>query len=132
VKMINGGIAELSLVAELDGVKCKIRADYIIPDKGIIFDVKTSRQETSPEIFKESVSMFGYDLSAALYARVAEAVYGRPFDFYFGVISKSDLNCEVYLASDKTIALGNQMVSQALRTYKRCLATGIWEPITEV
>jgi exodeoxyribonuclease VIII len=87
-ELVTGGIAEASLFTNLYDLPIKVRFDYIIPEKGIIFDLKTSRKEVDPESFTRTVEEYGYHVSAALYLDAAEKHYGRPFKFYYGAISK--------------------------------------------
>lgn len=133
VELINGGEAEFTICQELQGVKIKVRADYINVDKGYIADVKTSGFPVTPrESFSFTMDRYKYDLSAALYAQVAEQFYGKKFEFYFIAISKPKSllelgECQVYRVSKDTRARGDHMVSEALSTYKRCMATGLWQ-----
>ncbi len=126
VKLLQGGAAEHTMVAELLGVPCKARADYINTDKGYIADVKTTSYPADIDSFRDVIHRFHYDLSAAFYCDIAYKVYGKIFDFYFVVLSKSDLTCEVYRASTETLSTGSGMVMQALVLYKRCQASGVW------
>jgi hypothetical protein len=127
IKMLSGGAAEHTMVAELLGVPCKARADYINIDKGYIADVKTTSFPADVDNFRDVVRRFHYDLSAAFYCDIAYRVYNKIFDFYFIVLSKSDFNCEVYKASTETLSAGAGFVTQGLVLYKQCKASGIWD-----
>lgn len=125
--LLKGGAAELSIATELEGVNVKARFDYIHTNKAYIVDVKTSRDPAGRQYFKDTIQQYQYDLSAALYLQVAEQFYGKKFDFYWLVISKTDTpECKVYKLSEKTRAEGNRKVLLALDKYKQCLETGIW------
>jgi len=128
IHMLQGGHAELSICTTMMDVAVKMRADYINIDKGYIFDVKTTGYVADIEIFKQTIADFQYDLSGALYCMIAELHYGKPFDFYFGVISKPDLQADVYKMSKKSMEFGREKVKAALETYKKCIATGLWAP----
>lgn len=126
VQLVEGCITEHTICAELSGVPVKIRADGIRPGEGIILDVKTTGYGSDKESFIMTLKKLDYQLSAALYCQVAEQFYGRPFKFYFIVLSKRDKTCDVYKASQDTRHEGDQMVATALRKYKKAKETGIW------
>jgi len=127
VELVSGGFAEHTLFSELDGVKSKVRADYINIDKGYIADVKTTSGMTDVDSFKFTVDSFMYDLSAALYCKLFEDHYGKKFDFYFIVLGKRDSSCEVYKLSSTSKAEGMRKVNKALDIYKKCKKSGIWQ-----
>jgi len=126
LQLFTGGEAELSLATTLYGVQVKMRADYINPDAGYLVDLKTTRWPSSPDIFRRTVGELGYELSASLYCEIAYQVYGKIFDYYWAVISKTDYECQVYKASTHTLSNGSAMVSKALVTYKKCLQNNNW------
>lgn len=124
--LLKGGISELSLATHILDVPVKMRADYINADKGYILDVKTTRWGSDIDTFRRVVRELGYELSAALYCQIAYQVYGKIFDFYWAVVSKSDFECQVYKASTHTLSDGSALVNKALVAYKKCLQSGIW------
>lgn len=124
--LLKGGAAELSLAAKILGVPVKMRADYINPDQGYILDVKTTRWPSDADTFRRTMRELGYELSAALYCKIAYEVYGKLFDFYWCVISKTDIETQVYKASTNTICEGSAMVEKALVLYKRCMEQQNW------
>lgn len=126
VKMLQGGVAEVNLFGEILGVPMKIRPDYINVEQGYIVDVKTTAYPASIDAFKETIKDYMYDLSAALYCNIAYQNYHKVFDFYFIVISKSDLICDIYKASADTISNGLGLTISATMKYKRCKESEIW------
>jgi exodeoxyribonuclease VIII len=126
VKLTSGGFPEHSMVSEILGVPVKARADYININDGYIVDIKTTAYESGPEVFKHVIQEYSYHLSAALYCQIAHDNYGKLFDFYFVVISKQDLGCEIYKASSETLTSGAGQVTRALVLYKKCLDSGVW------
>ena len=127
VELVSGGFPEYTVAGEINGVKLKARADYINIDKGYIADVKTTGYSSELETFSYTIDRFSYDLSAALYAMMFEQYYGKPFDFYFIVLSKKEKTCDVFKTSEETMERGKAMVHEAIATYKNCLATGVWK-----
>ena len=131
VHLLKGGAAELSLASEILGVPVKMRADYINPDAGYILDVKTTRWPSGADTFRRTVKELGYELSAALYCEIAYRVYGKIFDFYWLVVSKTDVETQVYKASTHSLSDGSALVNKALVAYKKCLETGVWPDTLE-
>lgn len=124
--MLRGGFAEHTMTSEILGVPVKARADYININDAYIADVKTTSHPADSEIFRMTVQEYMYSLSAALYCQIAFNNYGKLFDFYFIVISKVDLTCDIYKASSATLSEGAALVTQSLVLYKKCKASGIW------
>jgi exodeoxyribonuclease VIII len=127
--LISGGFPEYTVAGEINGVRLKARADYINIDKGYIADVKTTGYSSELDTFSFTVDRFSYELSAALYAMMFERHFGKPFDFYFIVLSKKEKTCDVFKASEDTMERGKMMVYQALATYQKCLKAGVWGSI---
>lgn len=126
--LLSGGEAEQSIALVLSDVRVKARFDYVNFNaaEAYILDLKTSREPAGKEHFKQTIKQFRYDLSAALYVAVAQEHYQKPFSFYWGVLSKEDIECRVYKASAKTMNIGEANCIAALQKYKKCLSTGIW------
>ena len=66
------GTVEESAFAEIDGVKCRARFDRRIP--GALLDLKTTSAKPGGDSLGRAVLDYGYDLSAAHYLTVAEAL----------------------------------------------------------
>jgi hypothetical protein len=126
-KLLQGGEPEQTICTELFGIPTKVRFDYINMDEGYIADIKTSSYPADADTFRLTCSQFGYQLSAALYTAVASKFYNKEFVFYFVVISKKDLVCEVYKASESFMSKGLDDVVKAGKIYKQCKETGLWE-----
>jgi hypothetical protein len=126
VELVDKGEAEHSICAELMEVQVKKRSDWINIEDGYIADVKTSAHPVDIDSFKQTISKYKYDLSASLYCMIAEEFYGKPFDFYFICISKSELDCQVFKVSRESMDRGKLAVIKALKSYKKCMDTGIW------
>lgn len=129
--LIEGAEVEHTLCVELAGVPVKVRFDALQVEQGRGADVKTTGYTGDVESFKQTVKDLQYDLSAALYTMAAEQVYGRPFDFYFIVLSKLARDCNVYKTSQETLNAGKRKVIEALNLYKQCKASGVWKKENE-
>lgn len=126
MNFLSGGEAEQTICGMLHDIPIKVRFDYINVERGFIFDVKTTGYSGDVEVFKLTTKDLSYDLSAALYLSMAEIHYGKPFDFYFGVLSKRDETANVYKLSKKTRLEGARKVVDACLKLKRAQETGIW------
>lgn len=128
VKMVDSCDKEYTICAEVEGVACKMRADAINVEQGFIADIKSTSYSAELEIFKENAysQLLSYDISAALYTKIAEIQYGKPFDFYYIVISKQDYVCHIYKASQQSIINGRNKISKALGSLKEFRKTGKW------
>ena len=128
VEMINACDKEYTICADVDGVLCKMRADAINVEAGFIADIKSTSYSAELEVFKENAysQLLSYDISAALYTKIAEIQYGKPFDFYYIVISKQDYVCHIYKASQQSLINGRNKISKALTSLKQFRQTGNW------
>lgn len=122
--ILDGCLFEHTIVSMLHDVPVKVRADAINIEKGYIVDVKTTAYSPDPQSFKNVIDMLYYDLSAALYCAVAEQTYNKEFDFYFIVLSKENMQCEIYKASLNTMVHGTQKLSKAMEMYKNYIKLG--------
>ena len=126
---IKGGFAEHTICGELHGIPIKIRTDYLNADEGYIVDVKTTAYPAEKESFKLTVEGLMYHLSAALYCAMAEKYYGKPFKFYFLVLSKKTKECEVYRLSEAKRQEGDQIVAAACAKYWKAKVSGNWSEL---
>lgn len=77
---------ELTLLHTRDGkASIKGKTDAIDVEKGIIYDVKSISRL---KYYKNHIRNFGYGNQASLYTRLAELVYGKPFQFVWFFVSK--------------------------------------------
>lgn len=126
VSLLSYGHPEHTMFGKLQGIPVKVRADYINLNNNYLVDIKTTAYPSDLECFKETIKEYKYDLSASLYLDIAEQTYNRLFDFYFIVISKCDLVCDVYKLSADTRSAGASLVTHAISKYKKCKESGIW------
>lgn len=125
--LLENSLYEHTLCSEISGVKVKCRADSICPERGIITDIKTTSYASGLSQFKETLQRSHYEISAALYCIIAEQIYGKPFSFYFIVLSKDDLQCHIYKTSFETLELGKSRTKAALEFFKQAKLTNEWK-----
>ena len=125
------GEAEETLCGEIDGVKIKVRFDYR-KVKGIIAsinDIKTTQYPIETKSDIESVSAnWDYQLSAALYADMAEKYTGIKHDFYFCYINTKTSTVQLVKASEQMLEEGRNQYKQAIKLLKKARTGGEYYP----
>jgi len=70
---------------------------------------------------------YQYQVQAALYVDVAEAIDGKNRDFYWVAVEKdAPYAVAVYKASDEMLERGRQQYIKAIDLYKECAALDLW------
>ena len=119
---------ELSAVFDepVSGQRCKFRADGIVSEPAVIFDLKTTI-DASPESFAKSVFNFGYHRQAALYLHGAAAV-GLTIDAFviLAVENTPPYAAAAYRIMDEAVEAGWDELSRLLDRYARCDRAGEW------
>lgn len=123
-ELICNGEAEKTLCVEINGVKVKVRADYLQGTN--IIDLKTTGYGTSLEEVQSSTMKWQYDLSAALYTDAFTQYTGEKHDFYFVYLSKKYNSCEVFKASEQLLENGRKKYLEAIETLKKNRESGLW------
>jgi len=130
--LIENGVAEHTLCVELDGMKIKVRADYI--KEGMIIDVKTSSDPVDKFSAAKTIIRFDYDLSAALYVDAFKAYTGQDHDFIFAFLNKQNGDVGILKASEALLENGRKKYKTAIKNLAEAEKTGIYfkEGIQEV
>jgi hypothetical protein len=123
-ELFEGGQAEQTLCVELDGVKVKVRCDYL-KDKQII-DLKTTGNGVSYDEMVNTCLKFDYDLSAALYCDAFTQITGEEHGFTFCFTSKQTSECAVVKASKQFLENGRKKYKTAIKQLKKARETGIY------
>jgi hypothetical protein len=121
------GVAEMTVGAEINGVKVKVRTDYFreFSNFASIQDVKTTRHKVgTPFAAKNVCDELDYDLSVALYVDVVRTVIDKPIDFYFLFLSKANGEVKLFKASEAMIARGREKYLAAIEELKAARASG--------
>jgi hypothetical protein len=121
-KLICDGVAERSLCVKLDGVKIKVRADYLKDNK--VIDIKTTQSLLDPEKIQNVIVRYDYDLSAALYVDALEKFTGKKHEFYFVFIKKDSFEVGCFKASQQMIDNGRRKYRKAIEIIKKGRKTG--------
>lgn len=111
------------------GALCKIKPDSVKQAGGgvVLADLKTT-SDASPAGFSKSAGAFGYHIQQSLYCEGYEAVTGVPvIGFVFVAVSNEyPYDCAPYVLDDVAESHGKLKVRQALNTYAKCKADGVW------
>lgn len=123
---VSKGIVETRIDFDFHGVEMRCKPDLVLPDLGLIVDIKTSR-DASKEGFEKSVVKFGYHRQAFLYSLACESKYNRSFRFLFGVVGieqPHDTGC-YELDADLFSAGADEALTLVLQLKQRA-ATNDW------
>ena len=113
---------ECSMIAEVDGTLCRIRADIFMPPR--IIDYKTTG--INLDNFAKQAAKFGYDLQAAMYLRVAEEL-GYPCDWLFLVQeTTAPYPVQIFKPTLEFLEVGKRKFAQALSIWQECMLLGEW------
>ena len=124
-ELLQNGTPEQTLCVELEGVKVKVRADFINGAPSIV-DVKTANSALDLDSLDGIFSHWHYRLSAALYTDAFTQFTGKKHDFYYIFSSTKYASCRVVKASEKHLEIGRKQYKKALELLKTCKRTGIW------
>ena len=113
---------ECTMIAEVEGVLCRTRADIFLP--GRIIDYKTTG--LSLDVFNKQASKFGYDLQAAMYMRVALEL-GEKCEWLFLVQETvAPYPVQMFKPTMEFLEVGKRKFAQALEIWSECLLMGEW------
>jgi hypothetical protein len=127
--LLTGGIAEHSIywVDQTTGLLCKARPDYLIKDKRVIVDLKSTINAGDEDCSKH-IFAFNYHVSAAWYLMGATAVYGEPYaDFILAFQEKTrPFAINPFLVDQDTITLGMRLCQKGLKAIHAGIQSDFW------
>jgi hypothetical protein len=120
-----GGVAETAGVIDgFSDINARIKPDYRT-DRHIV-DLKTC-VDGRQDAFCRSVINFGYEVQAAFYLDVAEAIDGKKRKFYWVAVEKdAPYAVAVYEASEAMIERGRTQYKKAIQLYLECAEYDVW------
>lgn len=130
VRDLLGQVGDNELSAVWDhaeaGVRCKLRADKVCADLGIVLDLKTTK-DASLDAFTRSIYNFGYHRQGAFYSDGLAAHSVEVGHFLFIAVEKEPpYGVAVYRLSDEALRAGRDQLRPLLATYRHCEETGEW------
>ena len=123
------GEAESTFTTEIDGVKVKVRTDYLkhFSDFISINDLKTTGEDDlSKDGVKIICARWGYDISAALYCDVVAAVTGQPTKFFLIFLSTVSGKSRIYKCSDEMLEEGRRKYKIGIQNILQARESGIY------
>lgn len=132
-KLLLGGQAEVTARwrDEDTGLECKARADYLVEERGLLVDVKTT-ENASYEAFRRSIANYGYHRQDAFYRAGFAAAGVKIEHFVFVVVEKTaPYAVAVYTLDEDGCAAGRLAVRDSLETLADCLERNDWAAYPE-
>lgn len=122
-ELLQDGVAEGVVRAELEGVPCQIRMDWFNPRMGLV-DLKTCAEI---KWFESDCRRFGYINQLAFYRSVIRKVTGENVPVRIIAVEK----CEPYASgvfrlTPEVLDQAEAINKAALTKYKQCMESGIW------
>lgn len=126
--LLTDGQPEVTIMCELNGVLCRVRADWLTHDLGAIDDIKTEGRSANPLDWQRKMfDDYLYHVQAQFYRRAVAELAGRLPDFRFIVVeSKPPHAVSVISPSPRAYELADEQIDWALDVWSRCLSTGDW------
>jgi hypothetical protein len=131
--LLSNGVAEESIYSEITTIegkkiKIKIRYDFCQMYKRLIIDLKTT-SDASISVFPRNASEFDYQIQAALYLDIMEAIThdGLPWTFFFIAQEKNPpFAFNIFEASPQFIGQGRYEWQQLALLFQWCKENDKW------
>lgn len=118
--------AELTGLAEEDGIWLRMRSDIFSVDRSMIVDYK-STTDVSPEAFSRQIVRMRYHQQDAFYRRVAQLLTGRDPKFVFLAQStESPYECSLHACDPALREIANAEVERAVAIWRECITKNKW------
>lgn len=120
----NGGISELSVFFEQDGILSRMRPDRISNDRRIVVHVKTTSTSVEPESWtRTQMSANGYWLTAAWYRLGIDLTFGEPDSEHLFLLigQKPPHLCSLVGVDPAGFAHGVEQMDVGFTAWKQCL-----------
>lgn len=115
----SNGQAELPVYFKIGDTECKAKFDYVLNDKNIIIDYKTTT-DANPSVFGRKIFQMGYDFQAAWYSLALEQLRNTEKTQFIFIVQEIDFPFAV-----SVIELDSHSMSIAKR--KCFMAVDKWE-----
>lgn len=118
--------AELTGLAEDDGVWLRMRSDIFSVDRTVIVDYK-STTDVSPEAFSKQIVRMGYHRQDAFYRHVAQLLTGRDPHFVFLAQStEPPYECSLHGCHPSLREIASAEVARAIDLWRQCVQQKEW------
>jgi hypothetical protein len=112
---------------EQTGILCRLRPDLCLPAKGILADVKTTRDHRI-EAFSRDAYTNGYHLQLAMYAYGIEKITGYQVkaSMFLACNTTEPYEVALYVCDDEMMARGKSLYHNLMERLKSCLEADNW------
>jgi hypothetical protein len=129
-ELFRQGRGESTIIWDDDGIRCKGRIDWILPDGGLV-ELKTAKRVT-PRAFASSCASLLYHAQLAFYSHGLTLAQGfRPPSHTVVAIEKAEpYDVVVYRVGSEVLEAGARKVAKWLDKLKACRVDGRWPGIS--
>ena len=128
-ELLSSGVAEKPFFAELNGVKCKCKVDFLSTSANALIDVKTT---SSLKDFKRAMGAFGYFTQTSFYADILEKNGIQIDSVFFIVVEKTaPFLTGIFRIDYADLDGGREIYSKRLEKLKFCRENGFYPPLYE-
>ena len=125
----NGKPEQTLIWQEFNGVWCRARLDWLMSEKPVILDYKTSARSARPSNLSRLAAPSGWCMQTSFYKRGFKAVFGADLDPRFIFVCQENfapfaLSLMEVSPSDEAIA--DAQTENAIRIFGECLKSGAW------
>jgi hypothetical protein len=130
--VLTEGKSEQVAVWKQGGQWCRAMFDRWIPERGEIWDIKTTGKSAHPEQVARIIPAMNYDLRSEFYLMGAEALTGKPaahggLGYQFLFVETTDPFCITPCFVDLALRQrGRRRANEAVATWARCMESGVW------
>jgi hypothetical protein len=127
--LLSDGRSEVPIIWERDGIKCKMKADFIRNGGTAIFDYKTTRTTTPTAYFKSMASM-GYHRAVAWYIDGIKSATGEEPELFAHIVQNKEYPELIGFPKfpQHMIEAGRAENNYAIEQIKRRLESNQWNP----
>ncbi len=110
----------------------RARFDWIAHDRRLVLDYKTTAASASPEQWPRTMAGMGGEFQGAFYHLANERTGGPEGAKFVFVVQETTppYACSLQGLSPAYLELGYSKVREAITTWQRCMASGIWPAYT--
>ena len=128
--MLEKGKPEVSVFAEVGGLPCKVRVDWLCQHEGwtTVVNYKTTGKSADFGAFRRDAINYSYDFSEALYRMVLDKAVPGPERRYVFAVQETYPPYAVacYEIDEDWMAAATERVKRALSIWKACERSGQW------
>lgn len=127
--MFDNGSSEITLIADYEGAKLRVRIDFLPADRLIIIDHKTGKVSPKPENWiNRQLFRMNYDIQAYMYQLLNELTGGPPNSKFIFLVQENTkpFACSLIGAGPSVIESGKKKFRYALHKWKWCLEFNKW------